>query len=488
MENIPIELLLPNSRTQSIYGVDKEFARLVMSVDLFGVLEPLIVFLVQDEKKYQVVSGNRRLSAAIHLGLEVVPCVISEPIEIDDDLVLAHQEQRVKLRSHQLREIKALYDRYGKHLKQGKTSDDEEVKKARDLREVLDAELGGKHVSQQLRTYDKRASELSKDDAEVYHREIESLDKAKSLSGALKSQENRLAKSLNEKVSSGFTFEVIPNAEVKVASSERLIGIEDESVNLIFTSPPYFQMRDYGNGQSELGQEPTVDEFIKNLADHFEDCKRVLAGDGTLWVNLMDTSQDYHFQLVPEQFALAMVHRGWLLHDKQIWLKSNAQWHDVPRSIPVHEYIYIFKKSPFVKFNDSWVRDYVQDDGGGFTYGKKGGSVKLRSIVDYRDGVVKVATANNSALAQECKKEGIRLTHTATFPVTLPLVAIMSCTEPGDLIIDCFAGTSTTGEGVLRVGGGRRYIGYELNMGYAMQSNVRLKKTVNDLESQGLAA
>jgi len=488
MENIPIELLLPNRRTQSIYGVDKEFTRLVMSVELFGVLEPLKVFLVQDEKKYQVVSGNRRLSAAIHLGLEVVPCVICEPVEIDDDLVLAHQEQRVKLRSHQLREIKALYDRYGKHLKQGKTSDDEEVKKARDLREVLDAELGGKHVSQQLRTYENRAKELSAGNGEVYLREIESLDRAKSLSGALKSQENRLAKSLNEKVSSGFTFEVIPNAEVKVASSERLIGIEDESVNLIFTSPPYFQMRDYGNGQSELGQESTVDEFVENLADHFEDCKRALAGDGTLWVNLMDTSQDYHFQLVPEKFALAMVERGWLLHDKQIWLKSNAQWHDVPRSIPVHEYIYIFKKSPFVKFNDSWVRDYVQDDGGGFTYGKKGGSVKLRSVVDYRDGVVKVATANNSALAQECKKEGIRLTHTATFPVTLPLVAIMSCTEPGDLIIDCFAGTSTTGEGVLRVGGGRRYIGYELNMGYAMQSNVRLKKTVNDLESQGLAA
>jgi len=488
MKNIPIELLLPNSRTQSIYGVDKEFTRLVMSVELFGVLEPLKVFLVQDEKKYQVVSGNRRLSAAIRLGLPVVPCVICEPADIDDDLVLAHQEQRVKLRSHQLREIKALYDRYGKHLKQGKTSDDEEVKKARDLREVLDAELGGRHVSQQLRTYDKRAKELSSGNGEVYLREIESLDRAKSLAGALKSQESRLAKSLNNKVSSGFTFEVIPNAEVKVASSERLIGIEDESVNLIFTSPPYFQMRDYGNGKSELGQESTVVEFVQNLANHFDDCMRALAKDGTLWVNLMDYSQDYHFQLVPEKFALAMVERGWLLHDKQIWFKNNSQWHDVPRSIPVHEYIYVFKKNPFVKFNDSWVRDYVQEDGGGFTYGKKGGSVKLRSIVDYRNGVVKVATANNSVLAQECKKEGIRLTHTATFPVTLPLVAIMSCTEPGDLIVDCFAGTSTTGEGVLRVGGGRRYIGYELNLEFAMQSNVRLKKTATELDFQGLAA
>lgn len=205
-------------------------------------------------------------------------------------------------------------------------------------------------------------------------------------------------------------------------------------------------------------------------------------------MNIMDTCQEYHYQMVPEKFALAMVGRGWLLHDKQIWLKSNAQWQDVSRSIPVHEYIYVFKKSPFIKFNDTWVREYCREDGGGIAYGKEGSKVKLRSIIDYRDGVVKVPTANNASLAQECHSKGIRLTHSATFPVTLPLIAIMSCTEPGDLIIDCFAGTSTTGEGVLRVGEGRRYIGYELNLEYAMQSNVRLKKTANDLESQGLAA
>jgi site-specific DNA-methyltransferase (adenine-specific) len=488
MKEIPVTQLIANELTDSLYGKDETFERFLMSIELFGILEPLKVFEVVPNESYQVVSGNRRLSAAKALSIKDVPCILCEPMVLSQDLVRAHQEQRVKKRSEILLEVTALYEQYGKYLKQGKKSDSIEVSKARKFREGLHTEIGGKHVSQHLRTYEKRARELAKEDESVYQREIEALDRAKSMSGALKSQENRLAKSINEKASVDFKFEIIPNTEVKVASSNRLIGIEDESVNLIYTSPPYFQMRNYGNGHSELGQESTVDEFIQNLANHFDDCKRALAGNGTLWVNLMDTSQEYHFQLVPEKFALAMVERGWLLHDKQIWLKSNAQWHDVPRSIPVHEYIYIFKKSPYIKFNDTWVREYYREDGGGFTYGKKGGNVKLRSTIDYRDGVVKVATANNTILAQECQRKGIRLTHSATFPVTLPLIAIMSCTEPGDLIVDCFAGTSTTGEGVLRVGGGRRYIGYELNLEFAMQSNVRLKKTANDLDCQGLAA
>ncbi len=459
-----------------------------MSIELFGILEPLIVFEVEPNQRYQVVSGNRRLSAAIALGKKDVPCILCEPMVLSKDLVRAHQEQRIKKRSEILLEVNALYEQYGKYMKQGKKSDSSEVSKARQFRDVLQIEIGGKHVSQQYRTYENRARELAKEDEAVYKREIEALDRAKSLSGALKSQENRLSKSINEKARGDFKFEFIPNAEVKVASSKQFIGIVDESVNLIYTSPPYFQMRNYGNGKTELGQESTVDSFIHNLACHFDDCKRVLASNGTLWVNIMDTCQEYHYQMVPEKFALAMVGRGWLLHDKQIWLKSNAQWQDVSRSIPVHEYIYVFKKSPFIKFNDTWVREYCREDGGGIAYGKEGSKVKLRSIIDYRDGVVKVPTANNASLAQECHSKGIRLTHSATFPVTLPLIAIMSCTEPGDLIIDCFAGTSTTGEGVLRVGEGRRYIGYELNLEYAMQSNVRLKKTANDLESQGLAA
>ena len=488
MENILTELLLPNSRTQSIYGVDKEFTRLVMSVELFGVLEPLKVFMVQDERKYQVVSGNRRLSAAIRLGLPVVPCVICEPVEIDDDFVLAHQEQRVKLRSHQLLEITTLYDRYGNHLKQGKRNYTEEGKKAKKLRSALVAELGGKHVVNHYRTYSERAKRISRGKEIAFNRELQYLDQAKSLRSALNSQAGRLAVLQNSSGREKFEFIEIPKAEIINADSSQLEGILEDSVSLIFSSPPYFGLRDYLLGLDQLGKEMSVEDFVDRLAAHFDECLRVLKPKGTLWVNICDSISDYQYQLVPEKFACAMVERGWMLHDKQIWLKRNVRWNTTPRSSAVHENIFVFKKEEQVNYDDSWTQDYHQDERGVFTYGKEGGKVKLRSIIDYRNGVVEAPIANNSALSKECQNQGVLLTHTATFPLTLPLIAIMSCTSPGDTILDVFSGTGTTGEAVLRVGGGRRYIGYELNEDYMIQSKVRLLQTVDSLMNPGFAA
>ena len=488
MENILTELLLPNSRTQSIYGVDKEFTRLVMSVKLFGVLEPLKVFLVQDEKKYQVVSGNRRLSAAIHLSLPVVPCVICEPVEIHDDLVLAHQEQRVKLRSHKVLEVIALHQQYGKFFKQGTRNHTKEGAKAIEFRKALDTEFGGKHVTTQYKTFGERAKLLSKGDDLEFKRELDLLDGAKSLRSAMREQIRRLANVQNSSVREKFEFVEIPYADIINADSSQLAEILDESVSLIFSSPPYFGLRDYVLGHDQLGQEMSVVDFVSRLAAHFDECLRVLKPKGTLWVNICDSISDYQYQLVPEKFACAMVERGWMLHDKQVWVKPNVRWNTTPRSSAVHENIFVFKKEEQVDFDDSWTQDYHKDEKGVITYGKVGGMVKLRSIIDYRNGVVEAPVANNSALSKECQKQGVLLTHTATFPLTLPLIAIMSCTSPGDTILDVFSGTGTTGEAVLRVGSGRRYIGYELNKDYLIQSKVRLGLAVQELESDELAA
>lgn len=488
MKDIPTKLLLPNLRAQSIYGVDKEFNRLVISVRLIKIIEPLVVYEISGEGKYQVVSGNRRLAAAIHIGLPVVPCVVVPPLEIDDDRVFAHQIQRVKLRSHKVLEVMALHRQYGKFFKQGTRNHTKEGAKAIEFRKALDSEFGGKHVTTQYRTYGERAKLLSQGDDSAFKRELDLLDQAKSLRSAMKEQVRRLADAQNFAGREKFEFVQIPNADIRNADSSQLEGILDDSVSLIFSSPPYFGLRDYVLGHDQLGQEMSVVDFVSRLASHFDECLRVLKPKGTLWVNICDSIADYQYQLVPEKFACAMVERGWMLHDKQIWLKSNVRWNTTPRSSAVHENIFVFKKEEQVDFDDSWAQVYHKDDKGVLTYGKVGGKVKLRSIIDYRNGVVEAPVANNSALSKECQKQGVLLTHTATFPLTLPLIAIMSCTSPGDTILDVFSGTGTTGEAVLRVGGGRRYIGYELNKDFLIQSKVRLGRAMQELESDELAA
>ena len=94
-----------------------------------------------------------------------------------------------------------------------------------------------------------------------------------------------------------------------------LRALPDESVDCIVTSPPYWQMRDYGleptlwggdpkcehtinpygfcihcgGWLGQLGQEPTRDDFIAHLCMIFDECCRVLKSTGTLWVNLGDS-------------------------------------------------------------------------------------------------------------------------------------------------------------------------------------------------------
>ena len=64
--------------------------------------------------------------------------------------------------------------------------------------------------------------------------------------------------------------------------------LNSESVQCCVTSPPYFQLRDYGvDGQ--IGLEDTPEEFIAKLVEVFHEVKRVLKPDGTLWVNIADS-------------------------------------------------------------------------------------------------------------------------------------------------------------------------------------------------------
>lgn len=71
----------------------------------------------------------------------------------------------------------------------------------------------------------------------------------------------------------------------------------DKCIDCIITSPPYYQLRDYGtehqiwgdSWKGELGHEPTFQQYINHLVEVFKECKRVMKDEGTMWVNLGDS-------------------------------------------------------------------------------------------------------------------------------------------------------------------------------------------------------
>ena len=164
---------------------------------------------------------------------------------------------------------------------------------------------------------------------------------------------------------------------------EKLRELRTESVDCCVTSPPYFQLRDYGvDGQ--IGLESTVDEYINRLVAVFREVRRVLKRDGTLWLNIADSyagstkgaarsaenakkyKQGTNKGLlgsglaatplcgckskdllgIPWILALALRNDGWYLRQDIIWQKPNPMPESViDRCTKSHEYIFLFSKS-----------------------------------------------------------------------------------------------------------------------------------------------
>lgn len=178
-----------------------------------------------------------------------------------------------------------------------------------------------------------------------------------------------------------------------------------ESVHLAVTSPPYWNLRDYGvepvvwggdencqhrwetetrhsrnrnweevagessgkqrsnkdsivagqNGYlcavcdgwlGSSGQEPTPELYIHNLVLVFRELKRVLRKDGLFFLNLGDTSYRGQWAMVPARVAIALQEDGWLLRSEIIWAKPNPMPESVKnRPTKAHEMLYMFAKT-----------------------------------------------------------------------------------------------------------------------------------------------
>jgi len=103
-----------------------------------------------------------------------------------------------------------------------------------------------------------------------------------------------------------------------------LLSIKEESPSLkihcVVTSPPYFNKREYGDSDSEIGNEKQLQDYVSNLADVFDAVP--LHPLGSVWVNIGDKRRkDRALFRAPHFFCDEMERRGWLLIDEVIWAK-----------------------------------------------------------------------------------------------------------------------------------------------------------------------
>lgn len=129
--------------------------------------------------------------------------------------------------------------------------------------------------------------------------------------------------------------------------------IKSSSVDLVITSPPYFQQRDYGSNKRGIGNEKTELEYLKNLLNIFQETVRITKNTGTIVYNLGDKYSQGGLLLIPYKFAIqAIENQQVFLINDLTWVKLNpTPRQDQRKLISSTEPFFIFAKSKDYYFN-----------------------------------------------------------------------------------------------------------------------------------------
>ena len=464
-----------NQTICDIYSTPENYKEIKENIQKHGIIQPLLV----NESDNQVISGNLRLKIAKELGIEFVPVCFQNLTQNELNIIaFSTNQQRVKSHEDKYRELQFIKKYFS--ISQGSRTDLSTQLKEESL---IRKEISKGISTYEINTYSK-IEKLGKElFGENHNSEIEKELASLSLKkGSINSLVNRMEKQAKRKANSQSipdTFE-IKEVDFKVfnQSCENMSQLEDNSVASIVTSPPYFAMRNYGNGENELGLEKDREDYMNNLINIFTECRRVLKDDGSLMVNINEKVENGSYQGVVHEFVYKMLKNGWRLNDEILWLKNNPVYTGGKRTVRSHEYIFHFVKSDATEFfyNEALVEKFYDNDGS-YIYGDGKKLPKFLSGMDFTKGSrIKTNVANTGELRKQCGTEGFYLSHSATFPADIPGLLVLLTSKEGDLVVDPFNGTGVTGE-VCKVLG-RSYVGYDLNPEFIMATKVRMKNTV----------
>lgn len=226
---------------------------------------------------------------------------------------------------------------------------------------------------------------------------------------------------------------------VHCADARHMHFIPDGAVDLIITSPPYNQGKDYDVHDDEM----TWTDYANMLDDVFCECKRVLKVGGRIAVNVAAVERRPYRPLhhkIGEILDFWFNMRGEIIWNKGASVGSSTAWGSWcsasnPTLRDVHEYILVFSKGEYAK-------------------GYKGEStITAAEFTEYTKSIWEFPTVS-------AKKVG----HPAPFPLELPSRLIKLYSYKDDVVLDPFCGSGTTCQAAELLG--RRWIGVDVSEGY----------------------
>lgn len=230
------------------------------------------------------------------------------------------------------------------------------------------------------------------------------------------------------------------NLEVHWATSEDMSEVDDGSVQSVITSPPYWDLKDYGHEEQIGTSDESYELYHDRMEEVWSECYDVLRDDGTMWVVVDTVMERGDLQLLPFHIAERAEDVGFILQDMVTWYKPTAIAGMTDRNVVnKKEYVVYLSKNKEHKFHEERGSNGKEDPA--VEDGHRLGNLWRHPV---KRGTV-----------------GQNVLHKAPYPVSLIDRIVQVSTDEGDTVLDPFFGSGTTAYSAL--GLGRPCIGYELN-------------------------
>ncbi len=240
--------------------------------------------------------------------------------------------------------------------------------------------------------------------------------------------------------------------------------VEDASVALVVTSPPYFAGKEYEEALGEGHVPASYFEYLEMLTAVFAEAVRTLEPGGRIAVNVANLGRKPYRSLSADVIGILQDELGLLLRGEVIWLKArgasgSCAWGSFqspanPVLRDVTERVVIASKGRFDRAVSRQRR----------------AALGLPAEISVSKDEFIEATTDVWEIAAE---RATRVGHPAPFPVELPLRLIELYTYRDDLVLDPFMGSGTTGVAAVRTG--RRFVGYDTETAYVEIAEQRLR-------------
>jgi DNA modification methylase len=254
-----------------------------------------------------------------------------------------------------------------------------------------------------------------------------------------------------------------------------LSELADKSVDCCITSPPYFGLRDYGEPQ-QIGVERLYTDYLMRLLIVFDEVRRVLKDDGTLWLNLGDSyatgaglanspgggkeGATWHgtqanrlpqpglkpkdLMMIPARVALALQANGWYVRSEIVWSKPNPRPESATdRPTTAHEKIFLLTKSEVYYYNAEAVKEPATKSGSP-GHLRSGRGVRAGTREGLRGVQWRQEDGRNKRSVWTVPVQPFYDAHFAVMPVDLVRPCVLAGCPPGGIVLDPFAGSGTT--------------------------------------------